>query len=234
MKINKILKQKIKTNNATKFNFLQKNYSSKANSIIKYFDTDKDKIKIFADNRNKSGVYLWTNKINNKIYIGSSTNLSVRFYSYFSLRSLAKSNRLLERALLKYGFSNFSLEILEYCKPEDAIKREQYYLDLLKPEYNIVKRADSTYGYKHTEESLNKMRNFILSAEILAKKKLSTINATEARKTPIIINNIETNETQEYKSITDAGKALGISKSAVSQALVNNRLIKKIYEIKRK
>ena len=168
------------------------------------------------------------------MYIGSSTNLSVRFYSYFSLGSLAKSNRLLERALLKYGYSNFSLEILEYCKAEDATKREQYYLDLLKPEYNIVKKANSTLGYKHTEETLDKMKNFILSAEVLAKKKLSTTNATEARKTPIIINNIYTKETQKYKSITDASKALGISKSAVSQALANNRLIKKLYEIKRK
>jgi len=83
----------------------------------------------------------------------------VRFYTYYSLRSLANSNRPLERALLKYGFSNFSLEILEYCdKKEDAVKREQYYLDYLKPKYNIVKLAGSTLGYKHTEESLKKMR----------------------------------------------------------------------------
>lgn len=90
--------------------------------------------------------------------MASSSNLSVRFYSY--LRHLAKSNRLLERALLKYGFTNFSLEILEYCKAEDAVKREQYYMNKFKPDYNIAEVAGSTLGYKHTEESLKKNERF--------------------------------------------------------------------------
>ena len=34
-------------------------------------------------------------------------------------------------ALLKYGYSNFSLEILEYCEAAEAVSREQYYLYLL-------------------------------------------------------------------------------------------------------
>jgi hypothetical protein len=34
-------------------------------------------------------------------------------------------------ALLKYGYANFSVEILEYCERSEAITREQYYLDLL-------------------------------------------------------------------------------------------------------
>ena len=86
-------------------------------------------------------------------------------YTYYSLRSLAKSNRPIDRALLKYGFSKFSLYILEYCTSENVIEREQYYLDVIKPEYNIVEKAGSTLGYKHTEDSLAKMRNFVLSDE---------------------------------------------------------------------
>lgn len=63
------------------------------------------------------------------------------------------------------------MEILEYCNGKELLlKREQDYLDNLKPEYNIVETAGSTLGYKHTEESLEKMRNFVLSAEVLAKK----------------------------------------------------------------
>jgi len=42
-------------------------------------------------------------------------------YSYFSLRSLAKSNRPIDSALLKYGFSNFRLEILEYCDTTNVL-----------------------------------------------------------------------------------------------------------------
>jgi hypothetical protein len=36
-----------------------------------------------------------------------------------------------------------TLEILEYCNPSDAVSTEQKYLDLLKPEYNILKKAGS-------------------------------------------------------------------------------------------
>jgi group I intron endonuclease len=49
------------------------------------------------------------------------------------------------------------LEILEYCDIEDVLKREQYYLDLLKPSYNISPTAGSPRGYKHTEEAKLKM-----------------------------------------------------------------------------
>jgi hypothetical protein len=168
------------------------------------------------------------------MYVGSSTNLSVRFYTYYSLRYLAKSNRPLDRALLKYGFSNFSLEILEYCLKEETTKREQYYLDLLNPKYNIVKLAGSTLGYKHSEESLNKMRNFIFSEEVLTRKKLATVNATEARRVKVLVINIETNEEKEYKSVTEAAKSLNVTKGAVSQALKNNKLLKKLYKIKKK
>jgi len=148
---------------------------------------------------------------------------------------LVKSNRPVERALLKYGFSGFSLEILEYCeKKKSLLEREQYYLDSQKPDYNIVETAGSTLGYKHTEESLEKMRNFVLSEEVLAKKRLSTANATASRRISIVVEDTETNEKTEYVSLTKAGEALGVSRAAASQALLNNRLVKKRYIIKRK
>ena len=58
---------------------------------------------------------------------------------------------VITKALLKYGYSVFSLEILEYCEALEAISREQYYPDLLKPEYNVLKIAGSPLGYKHPE-----------------------------------------------------------------------------------
>lgn len=45
-------------------------------------------------------------------------------------------------------------EILEYCKPEDVIKVEQKYINLLEPEYNLLQVAG---GYKHTEETIAKL-----------------------------------------------------------------------------
>jgi group I intron endonuclease len=55
--------------------------------------------------------------------------------------------------LLKHGYSKFSLDILEYCEINVLIKREQYYIDLLKPKYNILKAANSRLGSKHTLET---------------------------------------------------------------------------------
>jgi hypothetical protein len=201
---------------------------------VKYANADVDKVKIFADNRNKAGVYRWVNNKNGNTYVGSSINLNVRLYTYFSLRSLAKSNRPIDRALLKYGFSNFSLEIIEYCRREELLKREQYYMDNLKPQYNIAETAGSTLGYKHTPESLAKMRDFVLSDEVRNRKIKATANATAAIRIPIIVENIKTNKKSEYISLVEAGKAIGVSRAAVSQALLKNRLLKKTYSIKRK
>lgn len=81
--------------------------------------------------------------------MGSSVNLGKRFSNYFSNKYITdpKNNMLINKALVKYGYSNFSLEILEYCDPALAISREQYYIDLLKPIYNLAKVAGSTLGY---------------------------------------------------------------------------------------
>jgi group I intron endonuclease len=49
---------------------------------------------------------------------------------------------------LKYGSAKFSVEILEYCEPSEVFKREQYYFDLVKPEYNILKTA-SPFSLSH-------------------------------------------------------------------------------------
>jgi hypothetical protein len=106
-------------------------------------------------------------------------------------------------------------------------------LDNLKPEYNIVEIAGSTLGYKHTEESLNKMRNFIISDLVMAKKRLSTNNATASRRIAISVKNVETGENKQYKSLSEAAKALYITKGAVSQALLSKRLLKKKYLIEK-
>ena len=73
--------------------------------------------------------------------MGSAINLSDRFYHYYSYKLMStylnNRNSAIYSALLKHGYSNFRLEIIEYCDPSNVIEREQYYLDLLNPEYNL-------------------------------------------------------------------------------------------------
>lgn len=58
------------------------------------------------------------------------------------------------------------MEILEYCRADELIKREQYYLDTLNPEYNILKYAYSLLGYKHTPENIAKFKLKKVSQEL--------------------------------------------------------------------
>jgi len=121
------------------------NNNNKNNNVniipeVIYVNVETDKSRIYEENRNKSGVFRLVNKINGKSYVASSISLSNTFSIYYSLGSLkreVKGSIIIYRALLKYGYSNFSLHILEYCEPSILIKREQYYINLLKPEYNI-------------------------------------------------------------------------------------------------
>jgi group I intron endonuclease len=61
-------------------------------------------------------------------------------------------------ALLKYGYSNFSLEILEYCEVSELLIREGYYQQKLNPEYNTAKEPGAPMlGRTHSDESRQKI-----------------------------------------------------------------------------
>jgi len=128
-----------------------------------YENADTQKLEILKDNQNKSGIYQWVNKINGKTYIGSSKNLGKRlrdyFNVYFLVKKIEKGKSMIYNSLLKKGYSNFTLEILEYCDSADLLKREQYYIDKLNPEYNILKTAGSSLGFKHSDETRAKISN---------------------------------------------------------------------------
>ena len=88
----------------------------------------------------KTGVYKITNQINGKFYIGSSKDLSRRKKDHFRLLKKGINHSiLLQRAVNKYGITNFKFRIIELCEKELLISKEQYYIDKLKPKYNIYK-----------------------------------------------------------------------------------------------
>jgi group I intron endonuclease len=105
------------------------NNKIKIMSIITYVDSDKNKALILKDNNRKSGIYLWTILIPNKPYIGSSINLKGRFSIYYYKKAmLSKLNTrksIIFSAILKHGYVNFSLDILEYCEKKKCINRKR-------------------------------------------------------------------------------------------------------------
>ena len=126
-------------------------------NIIKLYENATLKKQIIDENKNKSGIYLLTNLLNKDQYVGQSIDLGKRFTKYFTLSYLKNKNTLvISRALIKYGYANFSISILEYCDKDILNEREQYYMDIIKPVYNTLKIAGSSSGYKHTQESKDK------------------------------------------------------------------------------
>jgi hypothetical protein len=109
---------------------------------------------------------------------------------------------IISKALLKYGYSNFSLEILEYCDKNILRSREQYYLDKLNPEYNILKTVGSLLGYKHSEETL-----------AIIRANLNKLNLEKSIKVEIF--DLETKTKTVYNSIRKAAEALKCAKNTI-------------------
>lgn len=93
--------------------------------------------------------------MNGKYYIGSGLNLTNRLNDYFQdWYYKDRINLPIVRAILKYGMGNFALLILDFTDQENTLVKEQFWLDKLKPDYNILTRAANSSGFKHSAESL--------------------------------------------------------------------------------
>ena len=120
---------------------------------------------ILKENKGKGGIYMLTNKLTKDIYIAQSMDICKRFKNYFNFgydlfhrkRRKSKDSSIISRALIKYGYSNFSVAILEYCDKYDLVVREQYYFDKLNPQHNILKIAGNSRDFKHSEETKAKI-----------------------------------------------------------------------------
>lgn len=100
-------------------------------------------------------IYEIRNNVNNKRYIGSTIGIKWRKSTHFSLLKRGKHHSLaLQRAYNKYGEDAFFFAIIEDGISQDyLIEREQYWLDKLKPEYNVLKMAGSNKGWHHSDKT---------------------------------------------------------------------------------
>lgn len=108
----------------------------------------------------KSGVYCIENTFNKKQYIGSSKNVYKRKNRHFSeLKNNKHKNSKFQNSFNKHGKEFFIFYVIEFVEKEaDLVKREQYYIDLNKPQYNINLIANSSLGVKRSEETKEKVR----------------------------------------------------------------------------
>ena len=104
------------------------------------------------------GIYKYTNKINNKTYIGLSNNIERRKHEHQYFANCIQDTYF-HKALHKYGIENFDFEILETFETNDRTllgQREQYwiqYYDSYKNGYNETIGGDIVNGRAKLTES---------------------------------------------------------------------------------
>jgi excinuclease UvrABC nuclease subunit len=164
------------------------------------------------------GVYALVNKINGKVYIGSSLNLYLRLRDYFSpWYATTFPSLLINKAVVKYGLVNFAVLILETTDKDSTLKAEQTYLDEFSPEYNILKQAGRPVGYIHTEESKAKMR-----------AKWPSRNWGKG----VEVTDTWTDEVKQYKSYVEAARTLHCRETSIPAYGKSGNLLKNRYIIR--
>jgi len=102
-------------------------------------------------------IYKIKNLLNEKFYIGKTKkNPNERFKEHFYLSKKSKTH--FHKAIKKYGFQNFQVEILEVVDCNDLLnEKEKYWIEKLKPSYNKTLGGDGVVGYTYTEEHKQNM-----------------------------------------------------------------------------
>ena len=119
------------------------------------------------ENAIKSGVYSIKNKVNGKLYVGSSINIGQRWYAHKKrLKAGRHENSKLQRAWVKYGKAAFGFHVIETVEDvQMLIEREQFWIDIKKAAgrdsgYNICPTAGNCLGMKHSKETRQKLSDF--------------------------------------------------------------------------
>lgn len=173
-------------------------------------------------------IYLWTNNINGKKYIGSHIgNINDGYIG---------SGVAFNRAIIKYGIDNFKREIIEYVdKKEDVLIREQYYIDLYdaansKQFYNIKPKAGGGFEFinsipeirknnidrlktiwkhlPHPKGHSGKVHSEEVKRKISESSKKSAKHRKYNRSKPILQFDLYGNYIAKYDSIADAARAV--------------------------
>lgn len=214
-----------------------RNNNNLIKSVFYYENPEKVKKDIYKDNNHKTGIYLWTHKALGKQYVGSSLNISQRLVKYYSkaclVSEIQRSNSAIYRAILKYGIKEFTFEVLEHCEADVLIEREQFYINTLKPEYNVLKKAGNRKGFMHSEATKELQRASRLGVVLSEDTKLK-MSVANVKSTSVVVINNQTGEVSEFLTMRKAAEFLGTSHSQVISYINSKKLFRGIYIIDKK
>lgn len=133
---------------------------------------------VYGIKRGISGVYYIKNKLNGKVYIGSSKDISSRLSTHFGRdckNNHTNQDRPLYGDIYKYGRDNFEWGILELCEPCDLIELEKKWYDKINPEYNFIRPNKCSF----VDVKVNKKVHLVQSLNGLHKRRKELYNTNE-------------------------------------------------------
>lgn len=168
-------------------------------------------------------VYKITNSINNKIYIGQTTEtLKKRFKRHTGYQLNMDYASKLHRAMKKYGIDKFSIELIEECDSQEELTEKEYYwinkLNTINEGYNI-----NNSGNKCGGDTLSNHPNKKEISKKISDTKLGE-NNPRARK----IKAIDIIENKEYifNSVMDCVRELNFTNHSCITKRANGLILK--------
>jgi len=161
-------------------------------------------------------IYKITNNVNGLVYIGCSSDVSKRKYAHKKKARdglFGEINRLYP-AIRKFGWENFSLDVIEKCTTEDAPTREMFWIE--KTKSSLVEFGYNTSNHGRCGDGkywLGKKRPDISRRQRNDKSNIA--KAVDATRKKVLV--IETGKT--YRSITELAGEIGRTVSAVAYAV---------------
>lgn len=160
----------------------------------------------------ESGIYKIENIVDGKKYIGSAVDLNKRKnVHYSSLRNNKHHSIYLQNAFNLYGELNFIFEIVELIDDKDLLlSREQFYIDTMRPQYNICKTAGSWLNNKHSEKTKSILRHKTKNANkkicVYCNVEMHINNLTRWHNEHCLLNpNIDLDSERKYRASIQAG-----------------------------
>ncbi len=111
------------------------------------------------------GVYAIIHTASGRVYVGSALDVETRWFGHrFELARQQHHSIYLQRAWKKYGPKAFTWRLLERVESvADLLPTEQKWIDHLqacdrKHGFNMAPTAGNSHGFRHSQESIEKMR----------------------------------------------------------------------------
>ena len=192
-------------------------------------------------------VYLISNDINNKMYIGATiTSIAERYSKHIYDTFNISDNSAIHHAIRKYGQEHFFINQLEECSIDNVFEREQYWIKFYNsyengynetiggegcPKYDyslIYQKFKSGMLQKDIAKELGCEKHTItraLRAYDVSDKEMQKGKYGNAKKVVYKIDLNSNTILETYKTLTEAAKAEQCSVSMISMVCNNKRTL---------